>query len=139
MLFDVCASCQRCCHVFPEELPLPISLTHIEKKKFGSLCIKEKCRHLSATGCVKKEKKPFSCKLYPLSFDPVSEKFSYDVECPLMPAYIDQLAEPSSEAQRHLRLMKNEIKNLRKSDAKFLQENHAVDSAYFSLRKLPRQ
>ena len=84
-----------------------------------------------------KEEKPFSCSLYPLSFDPGSRRFFYDSECPIMDAYVEQLHDEDSEASHHLLSIKSEILRLEKTDPEFLTRNHEVDVDYFDLIKLP--
>jgi hypothetical protein len=84
-----------------------------------------------------KDEKPFSCRLYPLSFDPGSRRFFYDSECPIMTTYVEQLHDNESEASRHLLAIKSEILKLEKSDPQFLARNHEVDVDYFDLIKLP--
>ena len=51
MLFDHCATCQRCCHVDPGFPPLEVTLTREEKKGLGSVCIENSCEHLGDAGC----------------------------------------------------------------------------------------
>jgi len=118
---------------------LEITLTTTEKKKFGKLCVQGNCEHLSDSGCVLADDKPFSCKLYPLSFNPKSGDLYFDVECPLMPTYIDQLQEASSTASQHFNSMVMELQSLMKSDIKFLKKNSDVDRDYFELKKMPYQ
>lgn len=138
MLFDQCAECQRCCRVDPGFPSLEISLTHQESQRLGSVCIDETCQHLGQQGCTMGNDKPFSCRLYPLSYNPKNKSFWYDVECPLMPNYIDQLSDASSEARAHLAYVTQEIKQLSKIDADFLATNYDIDVDYFELKKLPR-
>jgi hypothetical protein len=38
----------------------------------------------------------------PFSFNPKSQTFYFDVECPIMPEYVEQLASPKSVASKHL-------------------------------------
>ena len=137
MLFEYCAECRRCCNVDEGHPALDVSLTSKEQKKFGHICIESKCEHLSDTGCVLGNEKPFSCSLYPLSFDPKARSFSYDSECPLMPDYVAQLGDQTSEASQHLKLITEEILELEAKDPDFLMENYLVDLDYFDLLKLP--
>jgi hypothetical protein len=137
MLFDHCAACQRCCVVDPGNPPLEVSLTATEATRIGSLCIETSCENLGPSGCEMKDDKPFSCRLYPLSFDPKSRRFSYDSECPIMTTYVEQLHDRDSEASRHLLSIESEILKLEKSDPDFLVRNHEVDVDYFDLIKLP--
>ncbi len=137
MPFDHCAECRRCCYIEQGYPPLEISLTKNERRRFGSLCIETQCTHLGQTGCTLGDDKPFSCKLYPLSYDPDSQKIYYDTDCPLMPEYIRQLKEKNSEASQHLAACKKEFARLEKSDAAFLKGNFEVDSDYFELKRLP--
>jgi len=137
MLFDHCAQCQRCCHVDEDYPPLEVTLTRQEKKIYGSVCIETRCEHLGPVGCYLGEAKPVSCKLYPLSYEPQTRSFHFDVECPLMPAYFAQLDNPASEASLHLSTMSHLIQGLEKTDAAFLLNNHAVDLDYFELMALP--
>jgi Fe-S-cluster containining protein len=139
MPFNRCAECQRCCNVDPGYPALDITLTASETKKFGHLCIQGDCDHLGASGCVLADEKPFSCKLYPLSFNPTSGNLYFDVECPLMPDYIDQLNQPHSNASRHFNGMVSELRNLIKTDLNFLKKNSEVDRDYFELKKMPNQ
>ena len=97
MLFDHCAECQRCCTIDDGHLPLEVSLTRVEKKKLGSVCIERSCEHLGDQGCTMGDDKPFACSLYPLSFDPVRRQFLYDTDCPLMPTYVKQLQQPDPD------------------------------------------
>jgi len=101
------------------------------------LCIKTNCEHLGSAGCTLGDEKPFSCKLYPLSYNPAKKQLFFDSDCPLMPEYIRQLSIHKSVASLHLDTMMGEIKRLEKSDALFLTTNHAVDADYFSLERLP--
>ena len=78
-----------------------------------------------------------SCKLYPLSFEPRSRTFQFDVECPLKDRYFAQLSDPKSEASLHLLSMSNIIKGLEKTDHEFLENNYAIDVDYFELETLP--
>lgn len=137
MPFDHCAECRRCCYIEQGYPSLEISLTKHERRRFGSLCIETHCTHLGQTGCTLGDDKPFSCKLYPLSYDPDSQKIYYDTDCPLMPEYIRQLKEKNSEASQHLAACKKEFARLEKSDAAFLKGNFEVDSDYFELKRLP--
>jgi Fe-S-cluster containining protein len=137
VLFDQCAECQRCCRVDPGFPSLEISLTHQESKRLGSVCIDETCQHLGNKGCTMGEDKPFSCRLYPLSYNPKSKNFWYDVECPLMPQYIAQLKDAASEASAHLSFVMQEIQQLSKIDPDFLATNYEIDVDYFELKKLP--
>ncbi|RFC45888.1 MAG: hypothetical protein DVB28_000318 [Verrucomicrobia bacterium] len=54
-----------------------------------------------------------------------------------MPEYVRQLAEPGSDARRHLSEMKTVIENIQASEAAFLKRNFSVDKAYFELKELP--
>ena len=137
MLFDLCAQCQRCCHVDEDYPPLEVTLTLQETKRHGRVCIETRCEHLGPVGCKLGETKPVSCKLYPLSFEPQTRTFHYDVECPLKPAYFEQLANPASEAWLHLSKMAQTIQELEHSDAAFLATNYAIDLDYFELEVLP--
>lgn len=137
MLFDHCAQCQRCCHVEEDYPALEVTLTQKEKKVYGSVCIETRCTHLGSQGCQLGEAKPVSCKLYPLSFEPLTRSFHFDVECPLKSTYFAQLADSSSEASQHLSKMAQIIRKLEKSDAAFLDNNYAVDLDYFELEALP--
>jgi len=139
VLFDRCADCRRCCHVEAGYPSLEVTLTRSEKKTLGSVCIEGNCQHLGPQGCSIGDAKPFGCKLYPLSFDPTTRSLHYDVECPLMPDYIEQLADRSSDASLHLRTVSNEIRKLSSTDPEFLAANHAVDLDYFELKKLPHR
>ena len=139
MPFEKCAQCQRCCHVDPGFPELEITLTAKEKLKHGQLCMNGNCEHLGPKGCVLGKEKPFSCTLYPLSFNPKSQTFYFDVECPIMPEYVEQLASPKSVASKHLAAMAAGIKKYMKSDSAFLKSNYVVDTSYFELKKLPAQ
>ena len=136
MLFDHCATCQRCCHVDPGFPPLEVTLTREEKKGLGSVCIENSCEHLGDAGCTLGDAKPLSCKLYPLAFNPKTKAFFFDIDCPLMPMYESQLQDPDSEAANHLRQMSEAVKELSKSDPQFLTSNYRVDSYYFDLAPL---
>ena len=137
MLFDHCAQCQRCCHVEEDYPALEVTLTRQEKKVYGSVCIETRCEHLDRDGCQLGDAKPVSCKLYPLSFEPTSRSFHFDVECPLKSTYFSQLKDPSSEASQHLSRMVQVVQGLEKSDPVFLKTNHAIDVDYFELEVLP--
>jgi Fe-S-cluster containining protein len=138
MLFDYCAECRLCCHIEEGYPPLEVSLTTKEKAQHKSICIETSCRHLAKTGCTLGDEKPFSCKLYPLAYNPSEKRFYYDSECPLMPEYLHQLRDEQSDASVHLKQMRSEITALEKSDAKFLNANFAVDQDYFDLNTLPQ-
>src|SRR5712692_7494149 len=120
MLFDLCAQCQRCCVVDPGEAALEVSLTRTEEKRFGSVCIETRCTHLGPHGCRVGDDKPFSCALYPLSFNPHERRFYFDVECPLLATYVEQLGDNHSEASRHLASMTQEILRLEQAEPGFL-------------------
>ena len=137
MLFEQCAQCQRCCRVDPGYPSLEISLTQKETQQLGSVCIDRSCQHLGSQGCTLDQRKPFSCQLYPLSYNPHQKSFMYDVECPIMPQYVRQLKAPQSEASIHLQAMKTEIDRLTQEDPDFLMNNYAIDVDYFELKKLP--
>jgi Fe-S-cluster containining protein len=138
MLFDHCAQCRLCCHIDPGYPPLEVTLNKEEKKRHGTICIESNCKNLSPTGCTLGDDKPFSCKLYPLSYNPRSRKFFYDSSCPLMPTYLEQLDDSESDATRHLSAMTATVLRLEKTDLKFLKKNHAVDVDYFDLEELPK-
>jgi Fe-S-cluster containining protein len=116
---------------------LEISLTQEEAKSLGSVCIERSCQHLGQHGCELDSKKPFSCQLYPLSYNPKKETFWYDTECPIMPAYVAELKDPNSDASHHLNQMQITIKKLTQTDAEFLATNFEIDVDYFELKKLP--
>ena len=136
MLFDHCAECRRCCHVDDGYPSLEITLTKNEKQKYQHICIEKNCVYLGAAGCTLADDKPFSCKLYPLVYDPEEREFFFDVECPLMPEYTQQLHDKNSEASLHLAALGAEIRMLEKSDPKFLEFNFEVDTDYFELQPL---
>ena len=138
MLFDQCAKCQQCCHIEPGYPPLDITLSALEQKRLHTICIKTQCPYLGPKGCKLGPDKPFSCQLYPLSYNPVRKTFHYDTDCPLKPEYISQLSDAKSEASVHLDKMKNMITVLQKQDANFLKMNHAIDVDYFELKRLPQ-
>lgn len=137
MPFERCAECRLCCHVEESYPPLEVTLTAVEKTRFGSLCIETNCDNLGEKGCRLGDDKPFSCKLYPLSYNPVRKRFYFDSDCPLMPEYIRQLASPKSVASLHLNEVRAFIKTLEEEDPEFLKTNHKVDVDYFNLEKLP--
>jgi Fe-S-cluster containining protein len=137
MLFERCAQCQRCCHVDPGYPALEVSLTQAETQQHGRICIETSCTHLGPEGCQLGDGKPLSCKLYPLSFEPESRTFHFDVDCPLKTLYFAQLSDPSSQASQHLVQMADAIRQLEHTDSPFLQDNFAIDSAYFELEALP--
>jgi hypothetical protein len=137
MLFDYCAECRRCCHVDPDYPPLEVTLTKSEKAKYRSVCIERECEYLGPSGCTLGNDKPFSCKLYPLAYNPKDGRFHYDDECPLMPEYVKQLSEPGSDALHHLNEVKSVIKKISISDTAFLKRNFAIDKGYFELKELP--
>jgi Fe-S-cluster containining protein len=126
-----------CCHVEVGYAPLEISLTRTEKKKWGTICIETECEFLGKQGCTLGDEKPFSCKMYPLAFDPKLQRFYFDSECPLMATYVEQLADPESDAATHLAAVQKEIRTLSGADVAFLKRNFAVDSDYFALQPLP--
>jgi Fe-S-cluster containining protein len=138
MLFEYCAECQSCCNVDPGHPPLDVSLTNAETSRFTPICIEDRCEHLGNAGCTLGDSKPFSCSLYPLSFDPAARAFSFDAECPLKDTYFSQLRDPNSEASHHLARMSDKIHALETSDPEFLKANHAVDIDYFDLIPLPK-
>ena len=138
MLFDHCAECQRCCNTERGEAPLEITLTATESKRLGEFCVDGNCQYLGNKGCTLGDKKPFSCTLYPLSFNPKSRSFSFDTECPLMPVYFEQLKSPKSEASLHLAQVAAQIQKLERADPEFLQTNYEIDVDYFDLKKLPK-
>ena len=137
MPFERCAECRSCCHVEEGYPPLEVTLTANEKRRFGSLCIETNCENLGDKGCTLGDEKPFSCKLYPLSYNPVARQLFFDSDCPLMPEYIDQLSNSKSVASLHLKEVMGEVRKLERKDPSFLKTNHAVDVSYFNLQKLP--
>ncbi len=136
MLFDHCAVCRGCCHVDTGYPALEVTLTAVEKKKHGRLCIETRCQNLGDSGCTLGDDKPFSCQLYPLSFNPKTSSFLFDVACPLMPEYQRQLQDGASEAAAHFSLMAAELKRLALADPSFLRKNFKVDEYYFDLQAL---
>ena len=136
MLFDHCAECQRCCHIDPGFPTLEVTLTKQEKQSHGQICIQTRCEHLASDGCALSDKKPFSCKLYPLSFNPKTGGFLFDVDCPLMPEYQRQLQHEDSDASAHFALMAAELKRLVRVDPSFVRKNFKVDEYYFDLQAL---
>ena len=137
MLFDHCAECKRCCNTEQGQAPLELTLTASENDNLGQFCVDGDCQYLGSKGCTLGAKKPFSCTLYPLSYNPKSRRFSFDTECPLMPIYFEQLSTPGSEASEHLAHVSSQIQKLEKVDPEFLQANYEIDIDYFDLKKLP--
>lgn len=137
MLFDHCAVCRQCCTIEEGYPPLEITLTAREEKRYGSLCVETNCTNLGPQGCTLGDEKPFSCSLYPLSYDPESDRFSFDRDCPLKETYFAQLDDTESDASRHLSEMSGQIEKLKKTDPKFLFTNRSVDVDYFDLQELP--
>jgi hypothetical protein len=137
VLFDLCAQCQRCCVVDPGHPPLEVSLTRTEEKRLGSVCIETRCTHLGPQGCTMGESKPFSCSLYPLSFNPHERRFYFDSECPLLSTYVEQLGDKDSEASHHLGSITQEILRLERDEPDFLLRNHDIDIEYFELVEIP--
>jgi len=133
LLFDHCAECQSCCHVDPGFGPLEITLTHKETKLFRHLCIEDQCEYLGEKGCQLGDRKPLSCKLYPLSFDPNTQKYSFDAACPLLPEYKRQLKDSNSDASNHMREMNELLRNQEIAGVNFLSRNRDVDVAFFDL------
>ena len=136
-MFDRCASCQRCCHIDPGYGPLEVTLTHSEQHRLGSVCIETQCPHLSSNGCALGDTKPFACSMYPLSYDPHHRQYSLDVECPLALGYLEDFADPETAAGKHLRQAMETIQHLEISEPGFLLENHAIDSEFFDLQRIP--
>lgn len=139
VLFDHCAVCRSCCHIEAGYPPLEVVLPQAEQKRFGRICIEDQCEHLGPKGCKLGDAKPIGCQLYPLTFDPQSSSFFFDSECPLLPEYQRQLADPSSEASTHLKRMRQAIDTLSVSDPTFLQLNFDADSDYFDIVPLDPQ
>jgi len=54
----------------------------------------------------------------------------------LMDVYIQSLADSQSEASAHLAKVSAGVAKLEKTDPAFLQQNFAVDKAYFDLKKI---
>ncbi|MFZ2738609.1 MAG: hypothetical protein WBI20_13175 [Burkholderiaceae bacterium] len=136
MLFDRCAECRSCCHIDEGYPVLEVTLTAAEKKIYGSLCIQTSCQHLGNSGCTLGDAKPFSCQLYPLSFNPKTSAFLFDTDCPLMPEYQWQLQDENSEASAHLARMSVELRRLTQEDPGFLIKNFKIDLGYFDLQPL---
>mgnify|MGYP000323021531 FL=1 len=136
MLFDHCAECQSCCNVDAGYGSLEITLTKDEASVHKHLCIEDRCTHLGAQGCQLGDDKPFSCKLYPLSFDHTTKKYYFDAACPLLPEYKSQLKRPDSEASMHFKQMENLLTELLKTDTDFLKRNREVDLEFFELTPL---
>ena len=128
MPFDHCAECRRCCFVEAGYPALEITLTKKEKKDLGSVCIDTNCVHLGPVGCTLGDRKPFSCTLYPLAYNPTRREIYYDTDCPVMPEYIRQLNDSASEASLHLAKCKSELTRLEKTDRGFLKNNFEIKS-----------
>ena len=138
MLFDHCAKCQSCCNVDAGYGSLEITLTQTEATVYKNLCIVDRCTHLGPKGCKLGEAKPLSCKLYPLSFDHLSNKYYFDAACPLLPEYKRQLKNPESEASTHLKKMHHQLMQLTETDEDFLKRNHQIDLEFFELMPLAK-
>ncbi len=136
MLFEHCSVCQSCCHIEPGYPPLEVVLTKREEKSLGKICLDRQCTHLGPRGCTLGNDKPLGCQLYPLSFDPESQSFFFDSDCPLMPEYINQLSDQKSDASAHLKLMKKKLLALKKTDPEFLSSNFQADLDYFDLKPI---
>jgi len=137
VLFDHCAQCRRCCNTEQGQAPLEITLTASESKTLGQFCLDGDCKYLGTQGCTLGEEKPFSCSLYPLSYNPKSRRFSFDTECPLLDTYFEQLSSPKSEASQHLAQMTQKVQELELKDPAFLRTNFEIDLDYFELKQLP--
>ena len=137
ILFDRCASCQRCCHIDPGYGPLEVTLTQSEQHRLGSVCIETQCPHLSTNGCALGAAKPFACSMYPVSYDPHNRLFSLDVECPLVPDYLQDFDDPETAAGQHLRQTMQTIQQLEIAEPGFLLKNHAIDAEFFDLQRIP--
>lgn len=135
-LFDRCADCRSCCRVDDEAPPLEVTLTSDETRSMGSICIETQCRNLTSKGCQLGKSKPFSCDLYPLSYDPKKRQFLFDQECPLLDTYTAQLADQTSDASKHLTRMTQSIRKLERSDKAFLTRNFLIDCDYFDLKPI---
>src|SRR5208282_2987851 len=98
-----------------------ITLTAEERKRFGHVCIERSCQYLGGRGSTLNKTKPFSCKLYPLAYDPRTRDFYYDTDCPLMPDYMSQLGDPQSEASQHLAGVQKEVFELERREPLFTQ------------------
>jgi Fe-S-cluster containining protein len=133
LLFDHCAKCQSCCNVDAGFGTLEITLTQQETKVFRHLCIEDQCEHLGDKGCSLGDRKPLSCQLYPLSFDPQLKKYYFDAACPLLPEYKRQLKDSGSDASNHFREMNTRIEEMAVIDPKFLSRNHEIDLDFFEL------
>jgi hypothetical protein len=138
LLFDHCAECQSCCHVEEGYGTLEITLTQQESKRFRHLCIEDQCEYLGAKGCTLGDQKPLSCKLYPLSFDPDTKKYSFDSDCPLLPEYKRQLKDPQSDASQHMREMNEQQLDRSLVDEPFLRRNREIDVDFFDLVPVPK-
>jgi len=133
LLFDHCAKCQSCCRVEDAYGSLEITLTQIESKRFRNLCIEDHCEYLGTKGCTLGDQKPLSCKLYPLSFDPDTKKYFFDVDCPLLTEYKRQLKDPKSDASQHMREMNTLLFDRSVVDEDFLRRNRQIDVSFFDL------
>ena len=100
---------------------------------FRHLCIEDQCEHLGEKGCNLGDRKPLSCQLYPLSFDPQLKKYYFDAACPLLPEYKRQLKDSGSDASNHFREMNMRIEEMAVVDPKFLSRNHEIDLDFFEL------
>jgi len=114
-----------------------VTLTQSEQHRLGSVCIETQCPHLSSNGCALGDTKPFACSMYPLSYDPHHRQYSLDVECPLALGYLEDFADPETAAGKHLRQAMETIQHLEISEPGFLLENHAIDSEFFDLQRIP--
>jgi hypothetical protein len=75
--------------------------------------------------------------MYPVSYDPHNRLFSLDVECPLVPDYLQDFDDPETAAGQHLRQTMQTIQQLEIAEPGFLLKNHAIDSEFFDLQRIP--
>jgi len=134
--FDHCKVCRKCCHVNPGYPALEIPLLPPGKKRWHRLVIESQCQFLAHAGCKLGQEKPFACEQYPLSFDPVEDRYYFDADCPLYEQYQHDLRVDGSEAQRHFLRVDKRLQQLKKKNPDFLKHNFELDADYFELLEL---
>ena len=136
MPFDHCKVCRKCCHVDEGYPALEIPLLPAEKRRWRELVIESQCQFLSLDGCKLGHDKPFACEQYPLSFDPVEDRYYFDADCPIYQQYQHELSIEGSEAQQHFRRINKRLKRLKEKNPEFLKRNFDLDADYFELLEL---
>ena len=136
MPFDHCKQCKKCCHLEPGYPALEIPLLPAEALQWNQLVIEDRCRFLKSQGCSLGATKPLACEQYPLVYDPGSDRYFFDADCPLYETYQKELSISGSEAEQHFKRIDQRLQSIKREKPEFLQHNFELDVDYFELLPL---